>query len=180
MLKLLEPDRAGIPSSLRAIPQWVCWIAVPRDNGKVSKVPVSAALNCAGAPASVDKPPTWTDFETAWAYYEKNRGQKLKVAGKSGPLSGVGIVLTRELGLMGVDLDNAIENGTLKVWARDLLLRTSTYTEFSPSGCGLRMFTKGTLPPEAPKRVGNIELYCSGRFLTLTGRLFDRRVLNVA
>lgn len=171
MSKLLEPDRAGIPSSLRAIPQWVCCIAVPRDNGKVSKVPVSAAPNCAGAPASVDKPATWTDFETAWAFYEKNRGRKLRVAGKFGPLSGVGIVLTRDQGLLGVDLDNAFESDKLKAWAHDLLTKTATCTELSPSGQGLRMFTKGTLPPEAPKRVGNIELYCSGRFLTIPGRL---------
>lgn len=166
---MLTPIKDNIPYSLRRIPQWVCWLAVPRDNGKISKVPVSAAPNCSGAPASVDKPASWAKFEMAWAYYERNQGRKFKIANKSGILSGVGIVLTRELELLGVDLDDAIEKGELKTWARDLVTKARTYTEFSPSGGGLRMFTKGTLPWDG-KRTGDIEIYTAGRFLTVTGR----------
>lgn len=165
---MLTPIKDNIPYSLRHIPQWVCWLAVPRDNGKISKIPVSAAPNCPGVPASVDKRATWTNFETAWAYYERNQGRRLRIANKTGTLSGVGIVLTRELGLLGVDLDNAIEGGQMKPWAHDLVTKARTYAEHSPSGRGIRMFTKGTLPWDG-KRTGDIEIYTAGRFLTLTG-----------
>jgi putative DNA primase/helicase len=51
----------------------------------------------------------------------------------------------------------------------------NSYTEFSPSGEGVRIFVRGSLPSGiAGKKRGNIEAYSSGRYLTVTGhRLND-------
>lgn len=46
-----------------------------------------------------------------------------------------------------------------------------TYCELSPSGTGLHCFFKGTLPDERKKKRTDldIELYDTGRFMTVTG-----------
>ena len=54
-------DQAQIPSALKAIPNWVCWKAVLR-NERIEKIPVSPVT---GRHASTTDPTTWTDFNTA-------------------------------------------------------------------------------------------------------------------
>jgi primase-polymerase (primpol)-like protein len=46
--------------------------------------------------------------------------------------------------------------------------KIDTYTEKSPSGTGLHLLAKGTLP-EGRRRTGCVELYDRGRFFTVTG-----------
>jgi putative DNA primase/helicase len=97
--------------------------------------------------------------------------------------AGVGFSLTAPFA--GVDLDNCIRlidgKMTLAPWAAEIIARFNTYTELSPSGKGVRIFCKATLPGAGLKygftdETGQecvIEVYSSGRYLTLTGWQLD-------
>jgi primase-polymerase (primpol)-like protein len=54
-----------------------------------------------------------------------------------------------------------------------------TYTEVSPSGTGLRMFAFGTIPKALKRSAQGLELYKTGRFLTITGRHVEGTSMNI-
>ena len=149
------PD--AIPARLRGRNQWVVWRGERRD-GRTTKVPYQVAHP--SRHAAVSDPTTWGTFDDA-----------VRVQGSaSRQLAGVGYVLTREDGLVGIDLDHCRDRktGTIAPWALAIVRRIDSYTEVSPSGTGLRIFARGVLPPEG-RRKGLIEMYDGGRYLTLTG-----------
>lgn len=45
-----------------------------------------------------------------------------------------------------IDIDNCVENGVLSDMAEDIIARMDTYTEYSPSGAGVRILFKASLP----------------------------------
>ena len=45
-----------------------------------------------------------------------------------------------------IDIDNSVENGVLSNMAEDIIARMDTYTEYSPSGAGVRILCR-SLPP---------------------------------
>jgi hypothetical protein len=59
-------------------------------------------------------------------------------------------------------------DGEIAPWAQEIVDAIASYNEISPSGTGLRIFVYGVLPPYG-RRIGQIECYCDGRYLTLTG-----------
>jgi putative DNA primase/helicase len=143
-----------IPDSLKALSQWVCW----RYDWRVDRWTKPPYHPNGREHACVDEPATWSTFEKALRGYQR------------GAVDGVGLVLTPELGLVGVDLDHCRdgEAGDIAPWANTIAQRLASYAEVSPSGTGLRIWLYGTLPP-AGRRKGQIELYSDGRYLTLTG-----------
>ena len=80
---------------------------------------------------------------------------------------GIGIAMTPELGLVGIDLDDigadAAGPDALDP-RRDLI--AGTYAEISPSGNGLRAFYEGFYEN---RRTPGVEVFCTKGFLTLTG-----------
>ena len=85
---------------------------------------------------------------------------------------GIGFVITRDIGIIGIDVDHCFnrDNGQGEQWAIDIIQTLASYSEFSPSGEGIRIFVKGNLPGGvAGKKKGNIEIYSAGRYLTVTG-----------
>jgi hypothetical protein len=76
--------------------------------------------------------------------------------------------------MVGIDMDHAIDQTTGEVmeWAAEHIRDFDTYTEVSPSGSGFRMLVAGTLPP-GPNKRGHREIYDRGRWLTITGRVFN-------
>jgi putative DNA primase/helicase len=151
----LNPD--AIPHALKAIPQWVLWKLEER-NGKATKTPYQAH----GALAKVNDPTTWTTYDKTLAAYQ------------AGGFSGMGIVLTKETGIVGTDLDKCLnpDTGELESEAARIVSELPTYCEVSPSGRGLRLFGFGTLP-QGGRRKGKVELYEEGRYLTVTGNRFN-------
>ena len=147
----------GIPTALKAIPQWVLWKLEDR-NGKTTKTPYQAH----GALAKVNDPTTWTTYAKALAAYQ------------AGGFSGMGIVLTKETGIVGTDLDKCLnpDTGELESEAARIVSELPTYCEVSPSGRGLRLFGFGTLP-QGGRRKGKVEMYEDGRYLTVTGNRFN-------
>lgn len=146
---------------LRAHPQWVVWRYQKRD-GKPTKVPYDAKT---GAPASSTDPATWSDSETATAAAPR--------------YDGLGFVVTAADPYTGADLDHARdpESGRIEPWAQAIIKRLDSYTEVTPSGAGLRVWTTATLPPGGrvkkklgPDGTGAVELYDRGRYFTVTGQ----------
>ncbi|WOJ95770.1 hypothetical protein R0137_11005 [Congregibacter brevis] len=149
--RLLAPNFDGIPDELKQFAgQYVLW-RLERTNGRWTKVPRQHD----GRKASVSRSQTWVDFDVAVAAYE------------NGEFDGVGIVLTKELGLVGLDFDHfTVEQ------ARPYLFQG--YAELSPSGKGLRQFIYGQKPRGAKCSFTlgggqKFEMYDRARFLTITG-----------
>jgi hypothetical protein len=145
----------NIPEELKQIPQWVNWKRAKRD-GKTTKPPCTPT----GANMDAQDPKNWLSFQEAVSAYERNP-----------KLDGVGLVLTADLGLVGWDLDRCLdEAGKPEPWAADIVHKLGGYAEISPSGAGIRVFVKGTLPAGVDgRRQGALEVYSSGRYLTMTG-----------
>jgi len=156
---MTPPNFDAISDELKNRAQWVLWRLETR-NGKTTKVPYQAD----GCKASVDKPDTWTDYETAKTAYLTGRIK----------FSGVGFVLTANDPIIGVDLDKCLnpETGELDPLAAEIVKQLPTYCEVSPSGQGLRLFALGSLPPGG-RRKGFVEMYEKGRYLTVTGNRFN-------
>jgi putative DNA primase/helicase len=158
-------DVSAIPDVLRQCPQWVCWQARRRPDGKLAKVPCQPDGTC----ASVTDPRTWSDFDAC-----TNTG------------CGVGFVLTPEAGFVAIDLDHVRSpaTGKIEAWAADIIQTFDTYTEISPSGTGLHLWLRGTLPPGG-RRKERLEVYGDKRYMSVTGDhlattpciLFDRQAV---
>ena len=151
--KVLPPAIENVPADLAASDRWVGWRWECRS-GKWTKVPLNAA---SGARADSTDPSTWSAFEEAVRYAQKNR------------LPGVGFVFTGSP-FAGVDLDGCRDprTGDLEAWAREIVVELGSYAEASPSGTGVKAFVRGALPP-GRRRKGPVEMYDSGRFFTVTG-----------
>jgi putative DNA primase/helicase len=141
------------PGELRTADQFVCWLEEDRG-GDITKVPYSVH----GGRASSTNPKTWAPFEAAIAYAEEHS------------MSGVGFVFTEDDPFAGIDIDKCrnAESGEIEPWARKIVDALDSYTEISPSGTGLHIFVKATLPGRN-NRKGPLEMYESGRYFTLTG-----------
>ncbi len=150
MDNLSQSIRATFPRELREKPNWVTWQYEQRA-GKATKVP----YGCDDDKAKSTDLDTWSVFDQAAnSYITHGR-------------SGVGYVFDGD-GVIGVDLDHAIEAGQFKPWAQEIITRLHTYTELSPSRTGLHIYLRGQLPGDCHKRPlpdgGAIEFYSSKRF----------------
>ncbi len=148
----------NIPASLRRMNQWVCFRLEPNEQkGKPDKMPYNPVT---GYRAKANDPTTWTDYETAAA------------AAQRGTYDGIGFELDN--GIFGVDLDHVVNaDGTLTAEAQDIIKTLDSYTEYSPSGTGAHIICVGSLPPK-DRRNGKIEMYDSGRYLTVTGNVLGQ------
>lgn len=69
---------------------------------------------------------------------------------------------------VGIDLDDCVVNGVLNDYAQKIVRAVNSYTELSPSGTGIHIICKGSIPYAVKK--AEIEIYQTGRFFTLTER----------
>lgn len=130
---------------LRDIPRWVRWNA--------DKVP----LRVTGGNASSIDSSSWVSWE---------------VASSSDVGIGVGFVLSAADSIVCVDVDHCLDQrGRLMPWAVQRLAgMPATYVEVSPSGSGLHVW--GFADVQKGRRVAGVEVYGSGRYLTVTGKRF--------
>jgi putative DNA primase/helicase len=77
-------------------------------------------------------------------------------------------VLDHDDPFVGIDLDQAVEEGQIAPWARSIIDGLHSYTEWSPSRQGLHIWLRGALPGPR-RREGAIEVYQDLRALTITG-----------
>jgi primase-polymerase (primpol)-like protein len=143
----------NIPEELKARPQWVVWRAVGE---KPDKIPYSAKT---GRKASSTDLMTWSTFEDAIEAYE------------NGTYAGLGFVFCSGDPYTGVDLDDCVdENGEIAPWALEIARYLDSYTELSATGRGLHIIVRGNVPN---RRKGDIEVYSSKRFFTVTGHVVE-------
>jgi len=147
---------ANIPDELTARDRWVCW-KVEERNGDETKIPVDPQT---GGRASSDNAETWASFSNAREYHEH----------EDTDTAGIGFMFSRDGRYAGVDLDKCVDpsTGDVEPWARDIVERLNSYTEFSPSGTGLHVIVEGMVPPDG-SRSGNVEMYDEKRYFTFTG-----------
>lgn len=150
---------------LVAMPHWVVWRAEPNPDGpKPRKVPYIPGQRMARKAAS--------DDARTWGTYARAKADVL-----AGLADGVGFELGGS-GFYGFDFDHVVdaETGEIDMGAEAYAGRLATYTETSPSGTGLRGIGRGQLPPGGRRKRDvfgddtDLELYDSGRYLTITGR----------
>ena len=152
-----------VPDDLAELPRWAVW---RMDCG--AKIPYQVG----GVRASTTNPMHWGELATA------------RAALPSGNYSGLAFAFFKVDGLVGIDLDDSLDaNGNPKPAFRGMVERfADTYIEVSPSGHGLKMWTRGSLPANMAKVAvegGGVELYDHARYFTFTGRRFCGAPLQV-
>lgn len=149
------PDIPAL-NELKARRQWVAWRYTEREDGKPTKPPVNPHN---GYGASHSDPATWGTYEQA-AKYAADHG-----------LPGVGYVISDNDELTGADLDDCRDSefGGLEDWAAEIIKHAETYTEVSPSGCGLRLIWRGKVEKTLKCDPMHVEVYKNKRYLTITG-----------
>lgn len=87
----------------------------------------------------------------------------------------IGFVFAAEDGFVGIDLDDCFENGNLSDFAQEVLNRfeAAAYAEVSPSGTGIKLWTRGRKPGgcRSVNRAAGLEVYGEGRWFAVTGRV---------
>lgn len=144
-MKNLDVERpnsyANIPEELRLLSQWTCW--------KGDKVPYQPN----GKLLHVDDPNTWSSFDACAA---------------TG--LGIGFIFSVDDPYCFIDLDDT--EGDKIALERQIKISNefNSYSEISPSGNGLHIICKGSVPQG--RRRSFIEVYSSGRYATMTGNVY--------
>lgn len=154
----------AIPQELQQLNSWVCWKYQDRE-GIQTKVPCNPETGIPVNPLN-----TLYSFEEACQYAERF----------SDIVNGIGFYFTGN-GISGIDLDKCIdEDGILSAAAREIIEKLDSYTEYSPSGKGIHIIFKGTLPCGSRNRKDNYEVYSDKRYFTVTGNVFENRTTLAA
>jgi hypothetical protein len=165
-----EPRRVTVqlPSELYDLQQWVLW-RYDHVGGKPRKIPYQTS----GEPAKTNDPLTWADY-----------GEVISALPKLRDAQGIGFVFSEADPYTGVDLDDCLDDASrLKEWAVPILRRfAGTYAEVSPSGSGIKLWCRGTVPASAKFAYGDgaIEVYSQARYFTVTGELWPGAILEIA
>ena len=146
-----------IPTDLQGHPRWVLWKYVQRQKPKGGSVWAKLPVQIGGAAASTTDSATWTTFDDVADEYVM------------GGYDGIGYVLGSEV--QGIDLDDCRDPGTgeLNELATEVLERVEGYAEVSPSGTGIKLFSRTNLDGSRTKKEVGVELYRDGRYFTVTG-----------
>lgn len=152
----------NIPDELKRLNQFCVWRYINNGSLKPTKVPYHAVT---GNMASVTDPSSWVDFETAKANAHN--------------YSGIGFVFTPSDPYCVIDLDDTeilpsgLHNPNAAVdfkRQQEIFKHFNSYAEFSPSGRGLHLIFKASIP--SGKRKDYVEMYSSHRYITMTGNVF--------
>ena len=142
-----------IPPEMKAIPNWVCWRAVPdpKSHSGVSKRPINPRT---GGNAQSNNPETWADFDTACN------------AAQSRGFAGIGFMFSNTP-FFGVDIDDRPLDSPE---VQEILNGIPSYAELSQSGHGIHILCRGTLPGRGfNNHDTGVEMYENGRFFVVTG-----------
>jgi len=143
-----------VPKELRELDRWLLWHFAIRK-GKVTKPPLS--------------PTRGTEVDVQAAAHHVSFDHAVAALDRCTEADGIGFALMPEDDIVGVDLDHCVtDTGDIEPWAMDIVDRLDSYSEFSPSGKGLRIIVRGQLPP-GRRRKGSIEMYQDKRYVTITG-----------
>lgn len=155
----IQPSIDRFPGFLQTSPA-ATWIAEPKPGspGKFNKAPRNPKT---GFRIGANDPANFGTFDEAVKALETGR------------YSGCGVLLTADSGIVGVDIDDVRQQPhPVKEWVRRAVA-DGAYCEQSPSGDGLRLFMRGTLP-DTGRKCDGLEIYNRDRFLTVTGASLNK------
>ncbi|WP_310610273.1 PriCT-2 domain-containing protein [Limnohabitans sp.] len=147
----------NIPQDLKSISRWVLWRNVQRTKPDGTKV-------WAKVPFQVNDHAASTSDASTWTTYDEVADKMLK-----GRYDGIGLILGDDV--QGIDLDDCRDpsTGVLSDLAQEVLDKIEGYAEVSPSGTGIKLFTKTNLDGSRTKKEVGVEMYRDGRYFTVTG-----------
>jgi hypothetical protein len=150
----------AIPAELAERPQWLVWKFEERPGDKKPrKVPYYIAGH-----RRTGEQGTPDDRAKLCTLPEAIKGVgKLKA-------SGVGFAFLPGDGLIGIDIDNAIDTGTGEISerARSIIVSCDSYTEYSPSRRGVHIIVSGESETFKSNDIG-LEVFAGRQFFTFTG-----------
>jgi len=146
-----------IPDELKELTRWCCYKIAVR-NGKQTKVPINPET---GSFAKSNDESTWSSFDTALDALNEYDYDGLGFFFKP-PYFGIDLDDVRS------EIDEYLKDEDADNLVSEFIETMGSYAEISPSGNGIHIISKGELP-EGGRRKGNIEMYSSGRFFTMTG-----------
>jgi len=144
----------NIPKELIEKNQWCVWRWELRE-GKWTKPPFNPTT---GQGAKSNDPGTWTDFQTALNAHQ------------FGDWDGLGFMLAPPY--CGIDWDNSVipETGDLHSQILSDLKAINSYSEYSPSGRGVKSLCRATLPKGGHHSNG-VGIFQKTRYFCITGRV---------
>jgi hypothetical protein len=158
--------RQNTPVVLKTRPQWVVW-RYEMIKGRPTKMLYNP--NEPLSRAKCNEPGTWGTFDQALDTFH----------GSYERFDGVAFAFTADDPYAGIDLDDCIDPATGEfIWGKSIVDAVDSYTEISPSGCGVKVFLKGKKPSRAKCKVkdpklcgeeGAMEVYDHRRFFVVTG-----------
>lgn len=168
---------ATMPQAMRERPQWLLWRFLPRPGAaKPPKVPFYASGQLRGWPNGKprDGVPTESQPQVPQGA-ELDRAQLVSLADAVAAFhrrpdwSGIGFAFLPGDGLIGVDVDHAVdEAGRPSDLCRLVVESCASYTELSPSGRGVHVIVAGDTQTFKDDAIG-LEVYCHAQYFTCTG-----------
>lgn len=149
---------------MRDYKQFITWRYEDKGGEKPTKTPYNPFTK---EHAKVNDPTTWCSFEEAVQ------------AADSGEFDGIGFVLTVNDPFGFIDLDkpspnlSSLEQKTALSRQIKIYEEFNSYAERSPSGHGLHIIVKGSVPSGRKRQ--SIEIYSDLRYMTMTGDVFGCR-----
>ena len=156
----------AVPQELRSLNRWVLWKFVQKERKDGTKVWTKMPITRTGRAASSTDDSTWCSFDEI---------QDADLFGAT-PHDGIGVTFNGSDQLVGIDLDDCIDVlGNYSLLAQQVLDRIPGYAEVSPSGTGIKLWTRALCDAHktsegAPDAV---EIYPHGRYFTVTGMAVD-------
>lgn len=121
-----------------------------------NKIPIDPNT---GQAAKSNDPNTWGTYEQAKMLMECDKS-----------ISGLGFMFSNTP-YVGIDIDHCIQNKKFSELAREIITTLQSYTEISPSGTGVHIICKGKIEAGRKNSTLGLEMYDSGRYFTVTGRV---------
>lgn len=152
---------ATLPAAMRALPQWLVWKFVADAKAKKPrKVPhYVGGGRRVGEQGSEKDRRRLASFEKA-CMYAADHGYE-----------GIGFAFLPGDGLIGIDIDGAIDTDTGEVAPQclEILASCASYAELSPSGRGVHIIVLGDTESNKSNDIG-LEVFCGSQFFTCTGQ----------
>lgn len=161
----------AVPLAMRERAQWLLWrFETYEGDKKPRKVPYWASgRKRRGVQGGAQDRAELCGLDAALAHLAR------------GAFHGVGFAFLPGDGLIGIDIDGAIdaETGEVSPRCQAIVDACTSYTEYSPSGRGAHIIVEGTSETFKDNSIG-LEVFCGRQFFTVTGRRWPGTPAQVA
>ncbi len=164
------PEWDNIPTLLAERAQWLLWRYEAKEGQvKPLKVPywTTGARRGGTQGSDIDRAKLCTLGEVKRAF-------------ERGGYTGIGFAFLPDDGLIGIDIDGAInpETGVVTDRLQAIITSVASYTEYSPSGKGVHIIVQGTTDTNKSNDIG-LEVFCGRQYFTFTGKHWSGTPLTV-